>query len=100
MEFQATSRKDLMTQISKTIGNKLPPCPTDLDILKVSWLKNKKTWHHNKRLWKKFCKNPSNYVSKRIYNEIKFRRLGTVIEEELKSILDREPFLRRALILE
>jgi len=75
--------------VAKLIRGKLPPNPTDLDILKVSWLRNKKTWKHNRRLWKKFIKSPRTYVSESIGNEIKFRNLGKVMSEQLKETLSR-----------
>lgn len=51
--------------------------PSFEELLENSWLKNKKGWRNNKRLWAKFCNSPKKYLTKRAHRELLARALAT-----------------------
>ena len=54
------------TLINNQLMKQLPNNPTVDHLLQFSWLKNKKKWKHNKRLYKKFQKRWKVYIPQNI----------------------------------
>jgi hypothetical protein len=66
------------------------------DILRRSWLKNKKRWSNNRRLHKKFVKHWSRYISYKVYAEI----MGSLLTAAISNRLNYDEIGRKAFKVE
>ena len=80
--------------------NVLPKEPTVEDLFNYSNLRRPKHWERNKRLYKKFVKDWSKYVSEKIRNEFRSKIFAKAMVGPFKGLLNRESFARKAFRVE
>jgi hypothetical protein len=72
----------------------LPPDISKYQLLKYSWLKNKKKWRNNRRLKKKFLKNFNRYLPQWVKNEY---NNASYYEKAMREIMEEEDNILKGL---